>query len=122
MSRANAVILLRVFPVTTMQSIFLRTSIWLFFEVFLTLLGLDDLADYSEYVFKVKDLLPSQQATLTQYECFGGVCIPKGVLPTHLTAWGEQFSLSQQAGISNPEEFVLMPEFPLSQSFLAEAA
>lgn len=109
MSGAKAAdILFGVFPVSTMQSIFLRATIWLFFEVFLTMLGLDDLADYSEYVFKVRDLLPSQQATLTQYECFDGVCIPKGTLPPHLTARGRQLSLSQHAGLGSQEEFILI--------------
>jgi hypothetical protein len=30
-----------------------KVAIWMFFELLLTLLGLDDLADYSEFVFPV---------------------------------------------------------------------
>ena len=31
-----------------------KIAVWLSFEIFLTTLGLDDLADYSEFVFQYK--------------------------------------------------------------------
>lgn len=37
----------------------LRTSVWLCTEIALTLLGLDDLADYSEFVFQNRAWSPS---------------------------------------------------------------
>lgn len=57
-----------------MQSAVFKATLWLLTEVFLTTLGLDDLADYGEYIFKVKTSLPSQQAALAHYECYDGVC------------------------------------------------
>lgn len=47
-----------------MQSLIFRTTIYFVAEVLLTVLGTDDLADYGEYVFKVKDSLPSHAVTL----------------------------------------------------------
>lgn len=47
-----------------MQSLTLKTAIWFVAEILLTVIGTDDLADYGEYVFKVRDSLPSQQITL----------------------------------------------------------
>lgn len=63
-----------------MQSLFLKTALWLVLELFLSSVGLDDLADYSEYLAKAKEFLPSFQTTLTQYQCFNGVCTPQNSL------------------------------------------
>lgn len=60
-----------------MQPVLLKATIWLFTEVFLTMIGLDDLADYGEYIFKVRDWLPSEQMILRDYECWDGVCRTK---------------------------------------------
>lgn len=62
-----------------MQSAVFKVTLWLLAEVFLTTLGLDDLADYGEYIFKVKNPLPSQQWALAHYECCDGVCTPRNV-------------------------------------------
>ncbi len=59
-----------------MPSVFLKTAIWLFFEVTLTSMGLDDMADYGEYIFKVREL-PSQVAALSEFVCINGVCTPR---------------------------------------------
>ena len=59
-----------------MQSVVLRIAVWLFTEVILTAIGTDDIADYGEYVFKVKDLLPTQQFALTEFICANGTCTP----------------------------------------------
>ena len=63
-----------------MQSLFVKTALWLTLELFLTAVGLDDMADYSEYLFKIKELLPAPQAALAQYQCLNGVCFPKNAL------------------------------------------
>jgi hypothetical protein len=63
-----------------MQSLFLKTALWLTLEFFLTAVGLDDMADYSEYLFKVKNLLPISQAALAQYQCLDGICVPRNAL------------------------------------------
>jgi hypothetical protein len=34
------------------QQVFVKTIFWLTAEIFLNLVGLDDLADYSEYLFE----------------------------------------------------------------------
>lgn len=60
-----------------MQSTAIRIAVWLFAEVVLNALGTDDMADYSEYVFKSKNLLASQQLTLSEYVCQNGVCTPR---------------------------------------------
>ncbi|NEP16692.1 MAG: hypothetical protein F6J97_07265 [Leptolyngbya sp. SIO4C1] len=46
-----------------------RTAFLLLTEISLTLVQLDDLADYSEYLFKVKETVSGQSQTLVQYEC-----------------------------------------------------
>ncbi len=38
------------------QKLFLKTSVWLTAEILLTVIGLDNLADYSEFVFNNKAL------------------------------------------------------------------
>jgi hypothetical protein len=38
-----------------MSSVFIKVTIWLFMEVLLTLIGMDDLADYGEYTLKVRE-------------------------------------------------------------------
>jgi hypothetical protein len=62
-----------------MQSVFIRAAVWLLAEVSLTAIGTDDLADYGEYIFKVKDLLPSRHTALVTYVCPNGVCFPKNL-------------------------------------------
>lgn len=49
-----------------MQRIWLKAATWLVAEIVLSLLGLDDLADYSEFIFELEVVLGSQhpQATL----------------------------------------------------------
>jgi len=42
----------------------------------LTAIGTDDIADYGEYVFKVRGLLPTQQFALTEFVCTNGTCKP----------------------------------------------
>jgi hypothetical protein len=37
---------------TTYKKVLTRVFIWLFFEISLTCLGLDDLADYGEFIFE----------------------------------------------------------------------
>lgn len=34
------------------QKVFVKTTVWLTAEVLLSLLGIDDLADYSEFIFE----------------------------------------------------------------------
>ncbi len=63
-----------------MQSLFLKTVLWLTLEFFLTAVGLDDIADYSEYLLKIKELLPTPQAVLAQYQCIDGICTSKNAL------------------------------------------
>jgi hypothetical protein len=60
-----------------MPSLFLKATIWLFTEVVLTSMGLDDLADYGEFIFKVREPLPSQFSTLNEFVCVNGVCVPE---------------------------------------------
>ncbi len=57
------------------QSIFFKAALWLMTELCLTALGLDDLADYGEFLFQVRSPLPSQQASLAAYECCDGTCV-----------------------------------------------
>lgn len=68
-----------VIAVIVMQSTVIRFTVWLFAEIVLTALGTDDLADYCEYLFKAKDMLPSQQSVLSEYICVNGVCMPKSL-------------------------------------------
>ncbi|MEL6461930.1 MAG: hypothetical protein AAFX46_13395 [Cyanobacteria bacterium J06636_27] len=37
------------------QKLLIKTSCWLATEIFLNLIGIDDLADYSEFVFENRD-------------------------------------------------------------------
>ncbi|NEQ44809.1 MAG: hypothetical protein F6K00_15100 [Leptolyngbya sp. SIOISBB] len=62
-----------------MQSVVTRIAVWLLAEVVLTALGTDDIADYGEYVFKDKSLLPSQQLALSEYVCANGICTPRPI-------------------------------------------
>jgi hypothetical protein len=39
------------------QKLFILTLLWLLSEIFLGLLGLDDLADYGEFVFEPKAIV-----------------------------------------------------------------
>ena len=49
-----------------MQRIWLKAATWLVAEIVLNLIGIDDLADYSEFLFELKVALGNQhpQATL----------------------------------------------------------
>ncbi len=49
-----------------MQRIWLKTATWLVAEIVLSLMGMDDLADYSEFVFELEVALGSHhpQSTL----------------------------------------------------------
>lgn len=67
-----------------MQSLFLKTALWLTLEFCLTAVGLDDMADYSEYIFKIREFLPTYQATLAQYHCLDGICVPRNTRSTAL--------------------------------------
>jgi hypothetical protein len=44
-----------------MQTLLSRSLMWLFAEVVLTLLNLDDMADYGEFIFRVQDSLTLQR-------------------------------------------------------------
>jgi hypothetical protein len=44
-----------------MENLLSRSLMWLFAEVVLTLLNLDDLADYGEFIFRVQDSLALQR-------------------------------------------------------------
>ena len=57
-----------------MQSVVLRIVVWLFAEVVLTALGTDDMADYSEYIFKAGSLLAPEQLASSEYVCTNGIC------------------------------------------------
>lgn len=59
-----------------MQTVVMRIAVWLLAEVVLTAIGTDDIADYGEYVFNDKNLLPSQQSALSEYVCANGMCRP----------------------------------------------
>ncbi|EAZ90945.1 hypothetical protein [Crocosphaera chwakensis] len=39
------------------KKLFLQTSIWIASEILLNLIGLDNLADYSEFIFKQKETI-----------------------------------------------------------------
>jgi hypothetical protein len=62
-----------------MHSIALRSCIWLFTEIVLTAIGTDDIADYGEYIFKMKNLLGSQQTVLIESICDSDVCWPNNL-------------------------------------------
>ncbi|MEM9163248.1 MAG: hypothetical protein AAGC54_09285 [Cyanobacteria bacterium P01_F01_bin.4] len=47
------------------QKVFARTIVWVTAEVILTLLGIDDLADYSEFIFE-RNAVVLQSSTLAQ--------------------------------------------------------
>ncbi|MEM8808856.1 MAG: hypothetical protein AAGF01_22790 [Cyanobacteria bacterium P01_G01_bin.38] len=47
------------------QKVFARTLVWLTAEVILTLLGIDDLADYSEFIFE-RNAVVLQRRAITQ--------------------------------------------------------
>lgn len=64
-----------------MQSIVLRIAVWVLAEVVLTAIGTDDIADYGEYVFKVRGLLTAQQLAFTEYACADGTCLPRSLQP-----------------------------------------
>lgn len=61
-----------------MSLLFWRTIFFCVTEICLTLIGLDDLADYSEYTFRVKETVSAEHSTLAEYECnqdkWGLVC------------------------------------------------
>ena len=44
--------------------LFLRTVVWLGAEMALTFLGVDDLADYSEFVFQNRSRFPAPQISI----------------------------------------------------------
>ncbi|MEB3290845.1 MAG: hypothetical protein VKI82_13085 [Leptolyngbya sp.] len=56
-----------------MQTLLHRGLMWLLAEVVLTLLNLDDLADYGEFIFRVQDSLTLQRERIEM------------ILPTHRT-------------------------------------
>ena len=43
----------------------LKMITWSFAEIYLTVIGLDNLADYSEFVFQPKALLPVTEVSIT---------------------------------------------------------
>ena len=67
-----------------MQSILFRSIVWFVAEICLTAIGTDDLADYCEYVFRVKDCLPAQQQALTAHVRSVSVCYPRNLTPKGL--------------------------------------
>lgn len=52
--------------VDKMQRIWLKAATWLIAEIVLSLMGMDDLADYSEFIFELETALgnPHPQSTL----------------------------------------------------------
>jgi hypothetical protein len=73
---------MRMSIINVMHSVFLRATIWLLAEVVLTAIGIDDLADYGEYLFKVKDRLLSRQSAIAEHVITNSVCFPSN-LATH---------------------------------------
>ncbi|MEW6497162.1 MAG: hypothetical protein AB1589_32365 [Cyanobacteriota bacterium] len=55
---------------TQWQKIFVKITFWLIVEIVLNLLGLDNLADYSEFVFEGKTL------TVKSYICEVAISSP----------------------------------------------
>lgn len=49
-----------------MQTLVSRGLMWLFAEIVLTLLNLDDMADYGEFIFRVQDDLALQRDRIEQ--------------------------------------------------------
>lgn len=49
-----------------MQTLLSRSLMWLFAEIVLTLLNLDDMADYGEFIFRVQDDLALQRDRIEQ--------------------------------------------------------
>lgn len=47
------------------QKVFTRTLVWVTAEIILTLLGIDDLADYSEFIFE-RNAVVQQRPAITQ--------------------------------------------------------
>ena len=43
----------------------LKITVWLFAEIYLTVIGLDNLADYGEFVFQYKALVTIADASTT---------------------------------------------------------
>lgn len=54
---------------------------WLLTEIALTAIGTDDIADYGEYIFKMKDLMASRPAALVEYVCDSQFCVPHNLNP-----------------------------------------
>ena len=48
-----------------MQRIWLKAATWLVAEIVLSLMGMDDLADYSEFVFELEVALGAQNSQST---------------------------------------------------------
>ena len=48
-----------------------KAAVWLMAEILLTLLGLDDLADYSEFIFEKNFVHASQSLSLASSGLFG---------------------------------------------------
>ncbi|MEO0456567.1 MAG: hypothetical protein AAF152_08290 [Cyanobacteria bacterium P01_A01_bin.114] len=47
------------------SKLFLRTGVWLCAEIALTFLGLDDLADYGEFVFQNRSEISAPKASMS---------------------------------------------------------
>ena len=39
------------------QKLLLKTTLWLIFEIYFNLLGIDDLVDYSEFIFQRHEIV-----------------------------------------------------------------
>ena len=47
------------------QKLWVKTILWLGVEIILTLMGLDDLADYSEFLYELKEVASMEKTVPT---------------------------------------------------------
>jgi hypothetical protein len=50
---------------TQWQKLFVKTTVWLAAEIILNLIGLDNLADYSEFIYEQEVMVLSQHSQAT---------------------------------------------------------
>ena len=48
---------------THWQQLLRKIGVWLVIEILLTILGIDDLADYSEFIYEKKNILVTREHT-----------------------------------------------------------
>ncbi len=71
------------------QKLFTQTLIWIAAEVLLTLLGLDNLADYSEFIFDRHPVVAAEVQTYPGVTCLTGKSSQGGfrLRSTHDKGW-----------------------------------